>query len=203
MAEQSSLRRVVCCSIALVLALVASAAPARAQVGTTADLIVGRVVGPDTAPLRAARVDVTSVESGITRTRGTGDDGRFAIVFPDGGGEYVVTVHYLGMRPTRTLVRRQADEDRLVANVQLAEAPVVLSAINVEGKRSTDTLAAGAGALGQVLSRELLDQLGYLGNEAAALALITPGVTLLQGGDSSMSNISISGQAASRLARLS
>ncbi|HEV2643273.1 MAG TPA: TonB-dependent receptor, partial [Candidatus Elarobacter sp.] len=202
MHEQPSLRRIVSLLITLALATLAGAAPARAQVGTTADLIVGRVVGPDTLPLRGARVDVTSVESGITRTRPTGDDGRFAIVFPDGGGQYVVTVHYLGMRPTRTLVRRQADEDRLVANVQLAEAPVVLSAVNVDAKRNTDTLAAGAGALGQVLTRELLDQLGYLGNEAAALALITPGVTLMQGADSSMSAISIAGQPASQTGHL-
>src|SRR6185437_1158889 len=89
--------------------------PLHAQVGTTTDLIVGRVVGPDNVPLGGAHIDLTSLESGITRTKVTGADGRFGIVFPDGGGQYVVTVHYLGMTLVRTFVRRQADEDRLVA----------------------------------------------------------------------------------------
>jgi hypothetical protein len=175
--------------------------PLCAQVGTTTDLIVGRVVGPDTLPLSGAHVDVTSLESGITRTRPTDDDGRFSIVFPDGGGQYVVTVHYLGMAPIRLLVRRQADEDRLVANVRLIASPVLLSGVTVEARQAADSLAAGAGAMGALLSRELLDRLGYHGNEAAALALITPGVTLLPGADSSLSSIAIGGQAPSQTGR--
>ena len=182
----------------LVGATVLLANPLRAQVGTTTDLIVGRIVGPDTLALPGAHVDVTSLESGITRNKITGDDGRFSIVFPDGGGQYVVTVHYLGMAPVRLLVKRQADEDRLVANVQLIASPVLLSAVTVEAQRAADSLAAGAGAIGEVLSRELLDRLGYQGNEAAALALITPGVTLLPGADSSLSSIAIGGQAPSQ-----
>lgn len=173
-----------------------------AQVGTTTDLIVGRILGPDSLPLRAAHVDVTSTESGITRKQITDDDGHYTIVFPDGGGQYVVTVHYLGMAPVRLLLRRQADEDRLVANVRLTASAVRLSAVTVEAQREADSLASGAGAIGQVLSRELLDRLGYQGNEAAALALITPGVTLLQGADSSLSAISIGGQAASQTGHL-
>jgi hypothetical protein len=188
--------------LALAAALLLQSSPLHAQVGSTTDLIVGRVVGPDTLPLRDAHVDVTSLESGITRTKITSDDGRFSIVFPDGGGQYVVTVHYLGMAPVRTLVRRQADEDRLVADFRLVPSAVRLSAVNVEAQRAADSLAAGAGAIGEVLSRELLDRLGYQGNEAAALALITPGVTLLPGADSSMSALSIGGQAPSQTGHL-
>lgn len=188
--------------LALAAALLLQPGRLEAQVGTTTDVIVGRVVGPDTLPLRGAHIDVTSLESGITRTKATGDDGRFSIVFPDGGGQYVVTVHYLGMAPVRTLIRRQADEDRLVADFRLVPSAVRLSAVNVEAQRVADSLAAGAGAIGEVLSRELLDRLGYQGNEAAALALITPGVTLLAGADSSMSALSIGGQAPSQTGHL-
>lgn len=170
------------------------AAILRAQVGTTTDLVIGRVTGPDTLPLRGAHVDVTSVESGITRTKRTDDDGRFSVIFPDGGGQYVLTVHYLGMAPFRTLLKRQADEDRLVANVRLSASAVLLSAVDIRAARGADSLAGGAGASGQVLTREQLDQLGYLGNEAAALALITPGVSLLPGADSSLNSIAIGGQ---------
>jgi hypothetical protein len=188
--------------LALAAALLLQPAWILAQVGSTTDVIVGHVVGPDTMPLRGAHIDITSLESGITRTKATGDDGRFSIVFPDGGGQYVVTVHYLGMAPVRTLVRRQADEDRLVADFRLVPSAVRLSAVNVEAQRAADSLAAGAGAIGEVLSRELLDRLGYQGNEAAALALITPGVTLLAGADSSMSALSIGGQAPSQTGHL-
>jgi len=188
--------------LALSAVLLVRSSPLHAQVGTTTDLIVGRVVGPDNVPLGGAHIDVTSLESGITRTKVTGDDGRFGIVFPDGGGQYVVTVHYLGMTPVRTFVRRQADEDRLVADFRLVPSAVRLSAVNVEAQRAADSLAAGAGAIGEVLSRELLDRLGYQGNEAAALALITPGVTLLSGADSSMSALSIGGQAPSQTGHL-
>ncbi|MDQ2890043.1 MAG: hypothetical protein M3R65_05745 [Gemmatimonadota bacterium] len=187
---------------ALAFFMAAVASPLRAQVGTTTDVIVGRVVGPDSLGLRGAHVDVTSIESGITRKQATGDDGRFSVVFPDGGGRYVVSVHYLGMAPVRMLLERRADEDRLVANFVLAPSAIVLSAVTVEAQRIADSLGAGAGAVGQVLSRELLEQLGYQGNEAAALALITPGVTLTRGADSSLSAISIGGQPASQTGQL-
>ncbi len=201
---RSSMRQIVRCALAtLVLTLALGySATAAAQVGTTTDLIIGRITGPDSVALRGAHVDATSLESGITRSKVTDDAGRFSIVFPDGGGRYVLTVHYLGMAPVRALLQRVADEDRLVANIQLAASPVLLSKVQVEGDRASDTLAAGAGSLGSVLSRELLDRLGYVGNDAMAIALLTPGVTLMAGADSSMSQISIGGQAPSQTAHL-
>jgi hypothetical protein len=194
--------RWVAAALALGVAMVMASTPLRAQIGTTTDIITGRVTGPDTLSLAGAHVEATSLESGITRNNVTDDQGRYSIVFPDGGGQYVVTVHYLGMAPSRLLLRRLADEDRLVADVRLTATPVRLSAVTVEAHRVADSLSAGAGAIGQVLSRELLDRLGYEGNETAALALITPGVTLMTGADSSLSSIAIDGQAASQTGHL-
>jgi hypothetical protein len=183
-----------------IAALVMCASAASAQVGTTTDLIIGRVLGPDTLPLKRAHVSVTSVESGITRTTSTNEEGRYSVVFPDGGGKYVVTAQYLGMFPTRTMVQRQADEDRLVADFQLAESPVVLQAIRVLATQLGDTALASAGANGKVISRELLDRLGYLNDDATAIAMITPGVSFTPGSDTSLSAISIGGQAPSQTA---
>lgn len=177
-------------------ALALCATAASAQVGSTTDLVMGRIVGPDTLPLRGAHVAVTSLESGITRTVTTDDQGHYSVVFPDGGGRYVVTVQYLGMFPMRTLVVRQADEDRLVANVRMAAAAVVLSAIRIRAALG-DSLPGGAGAAGANASRELLDRLGFLNDDATALAMITPGVNLVPGGDSSLSSLSIGGMAPS------
>lgn len=192
------LKRVLPRVVVSLAVLVLCAGAASAQVGSTTDLIIGRVLGPDTLPLKRAHVTVTSVESGITRTTSTNDEGRYTVVFPDGGGRYVVTAQYLGMFPTRTLVQRQADEDRLVADFQLAESPVVLQAIRILAAQLGDTALAGAGANGKVISRELLDRLGYLNDDATALAMITPGVNLIPGSDSSLSSISIGGQAPSQ-----
>ena len=182
--------------------MVSGAKPLVAQIGTTTDVIVGRVVGPDSLGLRAAHVDVTSIESGITRKQMTGDDGRYSVIFPDGGGRYLLTVHYLGMAPARMLVQRRADEDRLVADFALTPTAIQLSAVTIEAQRIADSLGVGAGAIGQVLSKELLQQLGYEGNEAAALALVTPGVMLIQGGDTSMNAIAINGQSSAQTGHL-
>src|SRR5688572_23491015 len=104
------------------LITVLSTFQASAQVGSTTDIILGRVTGPDSLPLENARVEATSAESGITRNRLTNDKGQYAIVFPDGGGAYTLRVTYLGMAPFQTTIQRQADEDRLVANVQMSRA---------------------------------------------------------------------------------
>lgn len=188
------LERVLARVVVLLAALVMCASVASAQVGSTTDLVIGRVLGPDTLPLKRARVSVTSVESGITRTTSTNDEGRYSVVFPDGGGRYVVTAQYLGMFPARTMVQRQADEDRLVADFRLQESPVVLQAIRILAVQLGDTALATAGASGKVVTRELLDRLGYLNDDATAIAMITPGVNLMPGSDTSLSAISIGGQ---------
>ena len=77
-----------------------------AQVGSTTDIILGRVTGPDSHPLENARVEVTAVESGITRNRLTNAKGQYAIVFRDGGGAYTLRVTYLGMAPFQTAIQR-------------------------------------------------------------------------------------------------
>src|SRR5881275_2830300 len=93
-----------CCSRSLtsifVLAIVAlSARVARAQVGSTTDIITGKITSPDGKAVVGARVDATSVETGVTRSRTTNDKGQYTILFPDGGGSYRVSVRYLGYAP--------------------------------------------------------------------------------------------------------
>ena len=116
-------------SLAALAVLFAAAAPARAQVGSTTDIIVGKVTGPDSMPVVGARVEVKSVETGITRRKTTNDKGAYSILFPDGGGTYELKITYIGFGPYSTTVARQADEDRLVANVRLTRAPQVLAAV--------------------------------------------------------------------------
>ena len=60
---------------ALVLALtVAFSSPIAAQVGSTTDILMGRVTSPDSQAVSGARVEATSLETGITRTKTTDSD---------------------------------------------------------------------------------------------------------------------------------
>ncbi|HET7623250.1 MAG TPA: carboxypeptidase-like regulatory domain-containing protein, partial [Gemmatimonadaceae bacterium] len=72
--------------LASLLLLLLALAPvvARAQVGSTTDILTGTVTGPDSQPLPDATVEAVSVETGISRTHTTNDKGRWTIVFPDG-----------------------------------------------------------------------------------------------------------------------
>src|ERR1700722_4961939 len=72
---------------------------ARAQMGSTTDIITGKVVGPDGAPIVGATVTAPSVDTHISRSRQTNTDGRYTIVFPDGGGQYQLQVRSLGFNP--------------------------------------------------------------------------------------------------------
>src|SRR5439155_15969474 len=87
--------------------------PAAGQVGATTDIITGTVTGPDSQPLAGAVVVATSVETRVSHQRTSDANGRFTIVFPDGGGRYELTARFVGMAAVQVKVARQADEDRI------------------------------------------------------------------------------------------
>jgi len=167
--------------------------PLVAQVGTTTDIIVGRVTGPDSQPLAGASVEATSLETQVSRQRTTDARGRFAIVFPDGGGQYQVVVRFIGMAPVRVTVARQADEDRLVANVQLGLSAVSLEPVTVSG-RSRPSERAGPGATERSLSPEQLLRLPIDPSDLNAVATLTPGVVGIGANDSTATAFSVAGQ---------
>ena len=101
---------------ALLLMLLAPSA-IFAQVGSTTDIIMGRVTSPEGAPLAGARVLVTSSETQITRAKTTDANGRYSVLFPDGGGSYRIQVNSIGYAPQNFNLIRQSDEDRLVRDV--------------------------------------------------------------------------------------
>src|SRR5579871_4763515 len=109
-----------CGGVALAVSL--SSVAARAQVGATTDIVTGRVTAPGNQAIPGATVTVTSIDTHISRSRTTNSDGRYTVVFPDGGGQYRVEIRAIGFSPAEALIQRQADEDRLVANVELSTA---------------------------------------------------------------------------------
>ena len=103
---------------------VAVASP-RAVAAQQLDVIRGQVTGDDDDPIANANVTATSVGGGVNRTVRTDRNGRFTITFPGGEGDYFLTVTSIGYQPKRFEVRRTADQDILVADVQMTRMAVL------------------------------------------------------------------------------
>ncbi|MBC7672139.1 MAG: carboxypeptidase regulatory-like domain-containing protein [Polaromonas sp.] len=176
--------------------LCATAPRARAQVGSTTDIIMGKVTSPDGAPVVGARVEVTSSETGITRRKTTNESGDYSLLFPDGGGSYTMKVSFIGFGPYTGNVARQNDEDRLVANVRLTRNPQVLAAVQVRANtnngRPQDRPTAGSQE--RNLSAAQLDRLPIDKGDLAAIAALAPGVIGTSATDSTAATFSVGGQ---------
>src|SRR4030095_2098844 len=106
---------------ALTILLALPTIRANAQVGSTTDILTGVVTNTAGAPIPGATVEAKSVETQIPRRTRTNPAAAYTILFPDGGGQYQLTVRYLGMAPATLNVAHVADEDRLVTNVRISE----------------------------------------------------------------------------------
>ena len=189
----SALRRYTLLAIAVAIAAVPRA---HAQVGSSTDILMGKVTGPDNAPVVGARVEVTSSETGITRRKTTNERGDYSILFPDGGGSYTLRVSFLGFGPYSGQVSRQSDEDRLVHNVRLTRNPQVLAAVQVRANNNQQAQQdrPTAGSQERNLSAAQLDRLPIDKGDLASIAALAPGVIGTSGTDSTAAAFSVGGQ---------
>lgn len=173
---------------------------ATAQVGTSTDIIIGQVIGPDSLPIAGARVEAISDETGTKRTKTTNSEGRYTIVFPDGGGNYRVTVIAIGYAPHRVNLTRQADEDRLVGDVQLGRATTVLSAVQVRARqdRGGQFQRPEAGSTERNLPPMVLNRLPIDQSDLNNLATLMPGVVGTAATDTTRASFSVAGQPANQ-----
>ncbi len=182
----------------LIITLLALANPARGfgQVGSTTDILMGRVSGLDSQAVAAAQVEATSVETGITRTKTTGADGRYTIVFPDGGGAYRLTVRAIGMAPLARNIQRQADEDRLITDFNMGRAATQLATVQVRaGRRRVDPFQRPQpGSTERNLNPNLINRLPVDAGDLTALAALAPGVIQLPGTDTTKPSFNVAGQ---------
>jgi len=190
-----TLSRISACALTA-LALAASFPRASAaQVGSTTDILTGVISGPDNHPLAGATVDAMATDGQITRHATTGNNGRYTILFPDGGGQYRVTVRYLGMAPFAFVVARQADEDRLVRDVALSPTTARLQEVTVTSRRRG---GAGdrptPGATGRSISGDQAERLPIDASDLAGLAALAPGVVPIGATDSTSTQFSVAGQ---------
>jgi len=165
-----------------------------AQVGSTTDILTGVIRGPEKEPLEGAVVDATSLETQITRHAHTDAKGRYTIVFPDGGGQYRVTIRFVGMGESRFVISRQADEDRLVHDVDMSPSEqrlqeVTVVARNRGGNRDRPT----PGSTERNVTGEQAAHLPIDASDPNAIAALAPGVVAIGSTDSTSSAFSVLG----------
>jgi hypothetical protein len=164
-------RLVPCLLRALVLLLLLLPGRALAQ---ESDVVTGRVTDPAGQPVPGARVVGTSAETGVTRSTITDANGRFMLLFRDGGGRFELRVSFLGLAEQVVPVIRLSDEDVLVANIQLRQEAIRLDALQVRAQRPPGSGESGTTA--SALSQAQLDRLPIADFDPTTLALMAAGV---------------------------
>src|SRR5256714_555676 len=193
-------------ALKIVIALGTLLLPAQAfaQVGSTTDILMGRVAGLDTQAVAGARVEATSVESGITRTKTTDADGRYTIIFPDGGGTYRLTVRALGMAPVTRNIQRQGDEDRIITDINMGRTATQLATVQVRAtpRRGDPSQRPEPGSTERNLNPNLINRLPVDAGDLNALAALAPGVLTVPGTYTTKASFSVSRRTAPLLSLL-
>jgi len=186
--------------VVITLSVSAAARPLRAQLGTTTEIIAGRITGPDSLPIAGATVSVVAVATGVTRTTTSRSDGRYTLLFRDGGTQFRVTVTAIGMRPTTFDLARRGDEDRLVADVRLSSTATTLAQVDVRARsaRPGSAPASTAGSTEAAVPQAFLQRFPLTPGDLTAVATLLPGVVAVAGGDSTPGGFSVAGQPANQ-----
>lgn len=174
--------------------LIASAAFARPAQSQQADVIRGRVTEGDTVALENVLVTVTSVSGNVSRTARTDRSGRFTVTFPGGDGDYLVAYASLGFAARQFQVKRNADEDILMADAKLTRIGAILDPVQVTAQREQvrrGDIPADVGGTDRPLSNAVVpaDLMGDL----AAMAASLPGVQSVPGADGGPDGYSVLG----------
>ena len=179
------------------LALATRAPEVRAQIGLGTDLLTGAATRPDRTPLAGVQIEAFSLETQVTRRATTDRNGRFTILFPDGGGQYRLTARAIGFTPVQEVVTRHGDEDRLVWNVTLTPGAVMLDAINVEERIAPTPVrlpnAPTPGSAERAINPELVARLPIDPEDLNLLATLVPGVVGLDASDTTGAAFSVAG----------
>lgn len=166
------------------------AGPVAAQ---QADVIRGRVTSDDGKPIEHASVVATSIPNNVKKTADTDRNGRYALVFPSGDGDYWISVSAIGYAPRRFELKRIADEAVLMGDVKLAGSIARLDEITVRAER----LRPGRNEFGDPTGAEKsVSQAGVdpgIAGNLAQMAASVPGVQLIPGADGNPDQYSVFG----------
>ena len=159
-----------------------------------ADVIRGRVIGPDSLPVPEVLVTVTSFSGNVSRTARTNRDGRFTVTFPAGDGDYMVAFAAIGYAAKRFEVKRMADEEILVADAKLTKVDAVLGQMDIRAPRDkvarTDPAPDISGTERPIPTADVP---ANLMGDLAAMAATLPGVQTVPGADGDPNGFSVLG----------
>ncbi|WP_331049084.1 TonB-dependent receptor [Gemmatimonas sp.] len=180
----------------LLVLLACLATPVSAQ---QVDVIRGRITGADNEPLENVIVIATTISGNVNRTARTDRNGRYTVTFPNGDGDYMITVNAVGFAQKRFEIKRVADEDVLLGDAKLSKVGTVLDAMKVTADRqkvSRNDVSQDISGTERVLPPNNAqlppDQMGDL----AAMAATLPGVQLVPGQDGGANGYSVMGMGA-------
>ncbi|MBK8247385.1 MAG: carboxypeptidase regulatory-like domain-containing protein [Gemmatimonadetes bacterium] len=180
-----------CWWVGCVLAL--GAAPG-IQAQAKADVITGRVIGPDSAAVAGATIVVMDTTARTTTAGRTGVDGRYSVSVEGGSGRYLVRAQAPGLRPDQRFLTRGDSPSSLVADFRLGTQPQTMAAVRVQARRPRPQRENPFG-----------DELGggnFFGgrmptagdaNDLASWAALSPGLSPILGSDGSMGGFSALG----------
>jgi len=159
-----------------------------------ADVVRGRVIGPDSLPVEGAQVTVTSLNGNVSRRARTDKSGRFTVTVPNGEGDYFVSFAALGFAAKRFEVKRTADEEILIADAKLTRAAVNLEAMKVTAPRervARNDVQPDISGTEQPVTNAALPPADL--GDLAAMAATLPGVQLVPGQDGNANGFSVLG----------
>jgi len=160
----------------LIVSLAIAAAPAAAQVTTSA--IEGVVTDSTGAVLTGVNVEISNVDTNLTRSLVTDNDGRFAALqLPP--GRYSLTLKLSGF----TTVKLDSVLTTVGETVRVSPAmkPGTTETVNVTaGSLAVDTARTAAASL---LDETTVRSTPILGRKFEDLLTLTPGVSIVQGPD--------------------
>lgn len=150
------------------------------------DVIRGRVTGENNEPLSNVTITVTMISGNVNRSGLSDANGMFTVTFPNGDGDYMVSVAAVGYSQKRFEIKRVADEDVLLADTKLTRVGAVLDAMTVTADRQRvsrsevqSDISGTEQAIPQNNAQLPPEQMGDL----AAMAATLPGVQLVPGMD--------------------
>ena len=180
--------------ILLAVSIASMSFGSREAAAQQADVIRGRVIGPDSLPIPEVLVTVTSFSGNVSRTARTNKDGRFTVTFASGDGDYMVAFAAIGYAAKRFEVKRMADEEILLADAKLTKVDAVLGTMDIRAPRDkvarTDPAPDISGSERPIPTQDVP---ANLMGDLAAMAATLPGVQTVPGAGGDPNGFSVLG----------
>lgn len=136
----TSAHRLNVAGVAVLVGLLSAIAPARAHGQARVEVLRGTVTSDSGMPLPGALVTATMAPDREQFTTRSGVDGKWEIRVPNGTGDYLVAVIFIGRVPIRRRITRVGDQTEFVVDVALRNAALppgvqAMQAVRVQAQR--------------------------------------------------------------------